>query len=229
MADHLIAPPDTPLAREAGALLDAECDRELAGHCRRSYQFAALIARAEAVEVDEEVLYLGTLLHDLGLARRYDGPERFDVRGANVVRALLLDHGMERARAENVWDVIALHAAGAIAQHKSPETRIANRGISVDVRGAGADVLPTDAVRAVLDEWPRQDFPSRVHPPARRRGASAPRHRPLQLVGERRRGPRARVRGRRLPGRPPGVRAVRVAALTRSARRPSRPGRRRRR
>ena len=160
MADHLIAPPDTPLAREAGALLDAECDRELAGHCRRSYQFAALIARAEGVEVDEEVLFLGTLLHDLGLARRYDGPERFDVRGANFVRALLLDHGMERARAENVWDVIALHAAGAIAQHKSPETRIANRGISVDVRGVGADVLPTDAVREVLDEWPRQDFPS---------------------------------------------------------------------
>jgi HD domain len=160
MPDHLIAAPDTPLAREAGTLLDAECDRELAGHCRRSYQFAALIARAEAVEVDEEVLYLGTLLHDLGLARRHDGPERFDVRGANIVRELLLDHGMERARAENVWDVIALHAAGAIAQHKSPETRIANRGISVDIRGAGADVLPADAVRAVLDEWPRQDFPS---------------------------------------------------------------------
>jgi len=160
MADHLVAPPDTPLAREAEALLDAECDRELAGHCRRSYQFAALIARAEGVEVDEEVLYLGTLLHDLGLARRYDGRERFDVRGANVVRALLLDHGMERARAENVWDVIALHATSAMAQHKSPETRIANRGISVDVRGVGADVVPTDAVREVLDEWPRQDFPS---------------------------------------------------------------------
>jgi hypothetical protein len=160
MADLLIAPPDTPLAREAEAMLDAECDRALAGHCRRSYQFAALIASADGVEVDEEVLYLGTLLHDLGLARRYDGPARFDVRGANVVRALLLDHGMERARAENVWDVIALHAAGALAQHKSPETRIANRGISVDVRGGGADVLPTDAVRAVLDEWPRHDFPS---------------------------------------------------------------------
>ena len=159
MADHLIAPTETPLAREAAALLDAECDRELAGHCRRSYQFATLIARAEAVEVDEEVLYVGTLLHDLGLAPRYDGPERFDVRGANVVRALLLDHGMERPRAENVWDVIALHATSAMAQHKSPETRIANRGISVDVRGVGADVLPTDAVRAVLDEWPRRDFP----------------------------------------------------------------------
>src|SRR4029078_13028892 len=91
MDDLLIAPPDTPLAREAAALLDAECDGDLAGHCQRSYQFAALTARAEGVEVDEDVFYLGTLLHDLGLARRYDGPGRFDVRGANAVRELLLD------------------------------------------------------------------------------------------------------------------------------------------
>jgi len=160
MDDHLIAPPDTPLAREAAALLDAECGGDLAGHCQRSYQFAALTARAEGVEVDEEVLYLGTLLHDLGLARRYDGPERFDVRGANAVRELLLDHGMERARAESVWDVIALHTISAVAQHKGPETAIANRGISIDVRGAGVGVVPPEAVRAVLDRWPRREFPA---------------------------------------------------------------------
>jgi len=41
----------------------------VAGHCRRSYQFAALIARADGVGIDEEVLYLGTLLHDLGFQR----------------------------------------------------------------------------------------------------------------------------------------------------------------
>ncbi|MEP7115693.1 MAG: hypothetical protein ABI862_20680, partial [Ilumatobacteraceae bacterium] len=44
--------------------------------------------------------------------------------------------------------------------HKSVETRIANRGISIDVRGAGADLLPAAAVRAVLDAWPRNVFPS---------------------------------------------------------------------
>ena len=58
---------------------------------------------------------------------------------------------MQPARAEKVWDVIALHASTAIAGHKSTETRIANRGISVDVRGVGAEVLPADSVRAVLD------------------------------------------------------------------------------
>jgi hypothetical protein len=66
---------------------------------------------------------------------------------------------MDPVRAENVWDVIALHASTAIATHKSPETRIANRGISIDVRGVGAEKLPADAVRAVLDAWPRHDFP----------------------------------------------------------------------
>ena len=106
------------------------------------------------------MLYIGTLLHDIGLATRFDGPDRFEMRGANAARALLLDADMETARAENVWDVIALHASTAIATHKSPETRIANRGISIDVRGAGIDRLPPEAVRAVLDAWPRHEFPA---------------------------------------------------------------------
>ena len=115
---------------------------------------------AEAIDVDLEVLYIGTLLHDVGLAPQFAGPERFEMRGANAVRAMLLDADMAPARAENAWDVIALHASTAIAAHKSTETRIANRGISIDVRGVGAEQLPADAVRAVLDAWPRHEFPT---------------------------------------------------------------------
>jgi hypothetical protein len=105
------------------------------------------------------VLYIGTVLHDVGLASRFDGRERFEMRGANAVRAMLREAGMDPGRAESVWDVIALHASTAIAAHKSAETRIANRGISIDVRGAGAEDLPADAVRAILDLWPRHEFP----------------------------------------------------------------------
>ena len=154
-----IDPPDTDLARQAKQLLHAECDPHVAAHCERSFQFAALLARAEEVDLDLEVLYIGTVLHDVGLSARFRGPERFEMRGANAVRAILRQAGMAEARAESVWDVIALHASTAIATHKSVETRIANRGISVDVRGEGASGLPEDAVRAVLDAWPRHDFP----------------------------------------------------------------------
>jgi hypothetical protein len=156
----LVDAPDTALARQASALIHDCCQPHIAAHCERSFQFAALLARAENLDVDLEVLYIGTVLHDLGLSTRFAGPERFEMRGANAVRTMLCDADMEQARAESVWDVIALHASTAIAAHKSIETRIANRGISIDVRGAGFESLRPAAVRAVLDRWPRHDFPS---------------------------------------------------------------------
>jgi len=160
MTTTTVEPPDTEPARQARDLVHDCCPPHVAAHCERSFQFAALLAQVDDIDVDLEVVYIGTVLHDLGLSARFDGPERFEMRGANVVRTMLLEGGMERARAENVWDVIALHASTAIAAHKSVETRIANRGISIDVRGAGAEQLPAEAIRAVLDRWPRAEFPA---------------------------------------------------------------------
>ena len=159
MSEPPIDPPDTDLSRKARDLVHGYCPAHVAAHTERSFQFAALVARAEEIDIDLEVLYIGTLLHDLGLAPQFGGPERFEMRGANAVRTMLLEADMDPVRAENVWDVIALHASTAIAAHKSIETRIANRGISIDVRGVGTEKLPADAVRAVLDTWPRHDFP----------------------------------------------------------------------
>jgi HD superfamily phosphodiesterase len=156
---ELIVPPASGVTTEVHGLL-ASTHAEVAAHSERSYQFAAAFARADGVELDDEVLYLGTVLHDIGLAPAADGAERFEVRGANLVRDLLRDHGMAHDRVANVWDVIAMHASTPLARHKSPETRYANRGIALDVRGAGADALPDEFVGAVLRRWPRHDFPS---------------------------------------------------------------------
>jgi hypothetical protein len=155
----VIEPPATVLAADVRRLL-AQCPPVVTAHSERSYQFAAAFAATDGVELDDEVLYLGTVLHDIGLSPAADGTERFEVRGANLVRALLLDHGMDRDRAANVWDCIAMHASTPLARHKSPETRYANRGIALDVRGSGADALEPVMVRVVLDRWPRHDFPS---------------------------------------------------------------------
>jgi hypothetical protein len=162
MTSPLVDPPDTDLGRKARDLAYASCEPHVVAHCERSFQFAALVAKAEDAVVDIEVLYIGTLLHDLGLSSRFEGPARFEMRGANAVRSMLLEADMAPVRAEAVWDVIALHASPPIAAHKSAETRLANRGISIDIRGAGADRLPAEAVRAVLDAWPRHDFPAEL-------------------------------------------------------------------
>jgi HD domain len=160
MNSILIDPPPTVLGAEVGRLLEQQAP-VVRYHCERTYQFAAAFAKADGLELDDEVLYLGTVLHDVGLSPGGDESARFEVRGANVVRTMLLDHGMETARLANVWDCIAMHASSALARHKSPETRYSNRGISLDVRGAGGEALEPEFVRAVLDRWPRHDFPSR--------------------------------------------------------------------
>jgi hypothetical protein len=159
VSDDLIDPPATALAAELRRLLD-QCAPVVAAHSERSYQFAAAFAVTDGTELDEEVLYLGTVLHDVGLSPAADGTERFEMRGANLVRELLLDHGTEGDRVANVWDCIAMHASTPLARHKSPETRYANRGIALDVRGSGAEALDPTLVRAVLDRWPRHDFPA---------------------------------------------------------------------
>lgn len=156
----LVPPPATSLAVAAHAWLVEACEPQLVGHCERSYQFSAAIAREEAIEVDLEVLYVGTILHDLGLSPSCVGPARFEPRGANAARSWLLEQGMDRVRAESVWDVIALHASGELAKHKSAETAVANRGISADVRGVAPATLPPEVVRAVLDTHPRHGFPA---------------------------------------------------------------------
>lgn len=159
MTSVLIDPPPTLLAAEVGRLLEQHVP-VVRHHSERTYQFAAAFARADRVELDDEVLYLGTVLHDVGLSPGGDPSARFEVRGANVVRAMLLDQGMASERVANVWDCIAMHATGALARHKSPETLYSSRGISLDVRGVGAEALQPEFVRAVLDRWPRQTFPS---------------------------------------------------------------------
>ena len=158
MSGDLMDPPVTALTAEVRRLLDQSAP-VVAAHCERSYQFAAAFAATDGVELDDEVLYLGTVLHDIGLSPAADGDERFEVRGANFVRALLLGHGMEGDRVANIWDCIAMHASTPLARHKSAETRYTNRGIALDVRGSGGEALDAGLVRAVLDRWPRHDFP----------------------------------------------------------------------
>ena len=119
VSDPPIDAPDMEFAQRAHDLVHDCCPAHVVAHSERSFQFAALVARAEAVEVDMEVLYIGTILHDVGLARRFDGPERFEMRGANVVRTMLLDAGMQAARAEKVWDVIALHARSQASSRRT--------------------------------------------------------------------------------------------------------------
>jgi HD domain len=147
--------PRTRLARAVQHLLGSSSPRFLVAHCQRSFQLALLFAAAQGLQVDVEVLFAGVLLHDLGLTPTYHSPEvRFEVASANAARAVALEHGMSRRRADKVWDVAALHGTGGIAAYKSPETATGAAGIGADVTGLGLEQFDQDQISQIMATRP---------------------------------------------------------------------------
>lgn len=143
--------PRTRLAKAAEQLLQDTSPQFLIDHCYRSVELASLIVAAGNVDLDEEVLFVGVLLHDLGLTRRFHSSEvRFEVASANAARDLSLAYGMNPARAEKVWDVAALHGTGGISDFKSAETAVGSDAIGRDVIGYGLDGFDPDVVARIM-------------------------------------------------------------------------------
>lgn len=86
--------PDTPLVARAMEHARENSEPYLFNHVMRSWLFSAAIAQLKDAPHDPEVLAVATLLHDLGLARAFDGHLRFEVEGANAARAFARAEGM---------------------------------------------------------------------------------------------------------------------------------------
>ena len=151
----MVAPPRSALAGAVEQLLVESSPRFLVDHARRSLELACLIATAEGLVVDAEVLHAGVLLHDLGLTTRFHSSEvRFEVAGADAARELVLGSGMAPARAATVWDVVALHGTPGIAERKGPEVAVAAEAIGADVTGSGLERLDPAQVARVMATRP---------------------------------------------------------------------------
>jgi hypothetical protein len=143
--------PGTRFARAVSGFVATHSPKFLVWHCWRSYRLAALLAEASGSEVDQEVLFAAVMMHDLGLTRRFHSPDvRFEVASANAAREFALEHRMSRLRADRIWDAVALHGTGGIAEAKSPEARVAYAGIGADVTGFCLEALDAHEVAEIM-------------------------------------------------------------------------------
>lgn len=150
--------PDTQLARAATAIASAAEPAAIFNHSLRTFLFAELLAAAQGLARDAELLYVAAILHDTGLATQYMSPSfPFEVDGANVAADLLQKNAIAPDRIATAWDAIALHDNSGIAVHKQNEVRLVNAGVGADF-GAYTDVLTHDQIVAVFAAAPRGDF-----------------------------------------------------------------------
>ena len=143
--------PDSALSREAAATARACEPIEIFNHSLRAFFFAELIARAKGLAHDVEAVFVASILHDTGLSPAYMSQDRrFEVDSANLAREIAGRHGVERARADAIWDAVSLHDQGEIARWKSTEVMLVNAGVVADF-GGSLDLMKRDDVVAVLD------------------------------------------------------------------------------
>ncbi|HEY3518889.1 MAG TPA: hypothetical protein VGL98_17705, partial [Gammaproteobacteria bacterium] len=81
-----ITVPDTPMVERSINYAREHSEPFLFNHVMRSWLFAAALAEVDETPHDAEVLAVATVLHDLGLAKAFEGPLRFEVEGANAAR-----------------------------------------------------------------------------------------------------------------------------------------------
>jgi HD domain-containing protein len=150
--------PDTSLALTATDLARATCPPFLFNHCMRTYVFGALFAARDHVTYDDEMIFIASTLHDVGLTTRYATPDHsFEMDGADAAKAFLASHGVTEARAELVWNAIALHTS-MLAEHQAPQVALVGNGAGADVFGSEIKTLPQDRVQAVVRTFPRLSF-----------------------------------------------------------------------
>lgn len=150
--------PDSEICKKATQLVAQVSPTFLCNHCIRTFLFGDLLGKRDELKCDRELLYLGAVMHDLGLTQRFDGEQRFEVDGADAARAFVLEHGLPDEKAEVVWDAIALHTSLGIASRKQPEIALVHLGASADVLGLRISDINSEIVEQVIEAYPRLGF-----------------------------------------------------------------------
>jgi len=150
--------PDSALARDATQLAYEASDPFLFNHVMRTYVFAALLAERRQLRFDRELVYVGAVLHDLGLTARFETQDRrFEVDGAFAARDFMESRQQSPQRMQLIWDAVALHSCFGITAYKEPDIALVHLGTSVD-GGAYIDEIGRDIVDQVNLAFPRLGY-----------------------------------------------------------------------
>lgn len=162
----LETPPDSALCCAVTEFARHVSPCSLFNHVQRTYRFAALLGSGlgsgtgsgRAAHCDPEVLYIGSVLHDLGLTDAVPIETDFEIDGADAARRFLLERGANETTAELVWQAIALHTTPGGLAAKSVEAMLVQAGAAVDIGIIPLSEIPQHFLEEVMERWPREGF-----------------------------------------------------------------------
>jgi hypothetical protein len=151
--------PDSPVARAAAELCAEASSLALDAHCHRTYLWAALLGRRDGVPHDAELLYVASLLHDLGFTPAHEpgpGVACFALAGAEAAERFLITRGWSSARAGAAAEAIVRHLDPVVGLDAGAEAHLLRQGAGLDVVGLRHHEIARPTREAVLTRHPRQ-------------------------------------------------------------------------
>ena len=134
-------PPDSGLARLAEEAAE-EQSIHVKGHGYRTWAFGAALAALDRSELEPEVFYVASLLHDYGVDDVVAG-EDFVLRSATRAEQCVADAGLGEAIGLATADAITVHStAGITVEHDGAAGFYVNAGAGLDLAGLRCGDLP---------------------------------------------------------------------------------------
>ena len=157
--------PDSGLCKSARELLESASEPWLVDHCLRTFLWAAILGKKGQHRFDEEVLFVASALHDLGLTSTGSrlsptSAECFAVEGAFAAERFLATYGLDERRREAVAEAISLHLNVRVSLVHGIEAHLLHEGAALDVIGARFDEVAATTRAEVLREYPRLEMKS---------------------------------------------------------------------
>ncbi|WP_433635559.1 phosphohydrolase [Nocardia sp. CA-120079] len=168
-----LAFPDTELARDAERRARETLSPAMYEHSWRTYYFGkALAGWDRAAAVDDELVFVAAMLHDIELENPVPG-RCFAVRGAQYAEAALTECGETPERVQAVRDGIAQHITLGLSD-LSTIAGFLSTGAGLDLFGMRWPDMDPQWLAVVLATHPRLDFKNVVIAAARREVAAVP-------------------------------------------------------
>jgi hypothetical protein len=157
-----ISLPDSKISLEAESLAKDSFTIELLNHSYRTYFWGTLLAQAGLLKPDLELLFVGSMLHDLGFSQRHSEQACtccFAINGARLAHHFAISQGWETDRAKALYEMISLHLNPVVdVTLDGVEAKLLKDGTVMDVIGARSHCFSSATIQSVHDKFPRAGF-----------------------------------------------------------------------
>jgi hypothetical protein len=158
--------PDSKIAKDAEELCREASSEMLVNHCLRTYAWGTILAR-QGARPDAELLYVGSLLHDLTLTDRFRDHSAmpcFAARGGILASEWAAERGWPEHRCTSLGDAISLHLNVQVPPDHGPEAQLLQAGAAADVIGMQTWEMSPETVAAVIGRYPRRQLKREAYP-----------------------------------------------------------------